>query len=177
MSASEMVVNTLLFPPYPFPLQLLQNEDNRMSTPLAIRRFRPSDLDRVERIEKASFGRDAYDRNLFAEFFHKCGDLFLVALCGSVVCGYVVTCIRGDRAELVSIAVAPKERGRGAATLLVDSTLRRLRRRRVGRLVLMVKVSNVAARAFYGKYAFEKVRLVRNYYEDGADGVLMALRL
>jgi ribosomal-protein-alanine N-acetyltransferase len=148
-----------------------------MSMPLTIRRFRMSDLDHVERIEQASFGRDAYDRNLFAEFFHKCGELFLVALRGPVVCGYMVTCIRGDRAELVSIAVAPKERGRGSATLLMDSTLRRLRRRRVARLVLMVKVTNASARAFYGKYAFEKVRLVRKYYEDGADGVMMALRL
>jgi ribosomal-protein-alanine acetyltransferase len=148
-----------------------------MSMPLTIRRFRLSDLDRVERIEKASFGQDAYDRNLFAEFLHKCGDLFLVALRGSVVCGYMVTCIRGERAELVSIAVAPKERGRGAATLLMDSTLRRLRRRKAARLVLMVKITNTAARAFYGKYAFEKVRLVRKYYEDGADGVMMALRL
>ena len=148
-----------------------------VSTPLTIRRFRLTDLDRVERIEEASFGEDAYDRNLFAEFFSRCGELFLVVLRGSVVCGYMVTCVRGDRAELVSIAVAPKERGRGAATLLMDSTLRRLRRRKIGRLVLMVKVSNTAARAFYGRYAFEKVRVVRKYYEDGADGLLMALRL
>jgi ribosomal-protein-alanine N-acetyltransferase len=148
-----------------------------MSMPLTIRRFRLADLDRVERIEKASFGRDAYDRNLFAGFYDKCGELFLVALRGSVVCGYMVTCIRGDRAELVSIAIEPKDRGRGAATLLMNSTLRRLRRRKVARLALMVKVTNAAARAFYGKYGFEKVRLVRKYYEDGADGVLMALRL
>jgi [ribosomal protein S18]-alanine N-acetyltransferase len=148
-----------------------------MSMPLTIRRFRPADLDRVEQIEKASFGDDAYDRNLFAEYFNRCGELFLVVLRGSVVCGYMIACIRGDRAELVSIAVAPKERGRGAATVLMDSALRRLRRRKVARFVLMVKVSNAAARAFYGKYSFERVRLVRKYYEDGADGVMMALGL
>jgi ribosomal protein S18 acetylase RimI-like enzyme len=38
----------------------------------------------------------------------------------------------------------------------------------------MVKVSNAPARAFYMKYGFHKTRLVRKYYEDGADGVLMA---
>jgi ribosomal-protein-alanine N-acetyltransferase len=148
-----------------------------MPAHLEVRKFRLSDLDRVERIENSSFGADAYDRNLFAEFFDKCGDLFLVALRGSVVCGYMVTCIRGERAEVISIAVAPRARGAGVASRLMESTLRRLRRRKVARLVLMVKVSNAAARAFYVKFGFDKVRLVRRYYEDGADGVLMALRL
>jgi [ribosomal protein S18]-alanine N-acetyltransferase len=41
----------------------------------------------------------------------------------------------------------------------------------------MVKASNVAARRFYGKYGFEKVRLARRYYEDGSDGIVMARRL
>jgi [ribosomal protein S18]-alanine N-acetyltransferase len=54
------------------------------------------------------------------------------------------------------------------------STLRRLRRRNAGRLVLMVKVTNAAARAFYEKYGFHKVRVVRGYYEDGTDGLLLA---
>jgi len=145
-----------------------------MSTPIEIRPCRLGDLDRILEIEKASFGQDAYDRNLFAEFFDKCRKLFLVAERRSQVCGYMITCIRGDRAEVVSIAVEPKYRGRGAASALMDSTLRRLRRRKAARLVLIVKVSNAPARAFYMKYGFQKTRLVRKYYEDGADGVLMA---
>jgi ribosomal-protein-alanine N-acetyltransferase len=134
-------------------------------------------MDRIQRIEHASFGNDAYDRNLFAEFFHKCGELFLAALRRGVVCGYVVSCVRGERAEIVSIAVAPSARGGGVASALMESTLRRLRRRGVNRIVLMVKVSNAPARAFYEKYGFEKVRLTRAYYEDGSDGVLMARKV
>jgi ribosomal-protein-alanine N-acetyltransferase len=148
-----------------------------MKRRIEIRKFRLADLDRVMRIEQSSFGEDAYDRNLFAEFHHTCGDLFLVAVRRSGVCGYIVTCTRGERGEVVSIAVDPASRGRGAASALMDSTLRRLRRRRVERLALMVKVSNEPARAFYGKYHFKKLRLARRYYEDGTDGVLMALKL
>ena len=148
-----------------------------MSKPIEIRLFRLADLDRILEIEQASFGRDAYDRNLFAEFFDKCRKLFLVAERKSKVCGYMITCLRGDRAEVVSIAVDPDFRGRGAASALMDSTLRRLRRRKAARLVLMVKVSNAPAREFYMKYGFQKTRLVRKYYEDGADGVLMARRV
>ena len=145
-----------------------------MSPSIHVRKIRLADLDRIQQIEDASFGKDAYERKLFAEFYHKCGDLFLVAERRSSICGYIVTCIRGDRAEIVSIAVDPPSRSKGAASALMASTLRRLRRRDVPRLVLMVKVTNAPARAFYETYGFRKVRIVRRYYADGSDGLLMA---
>jgi ribosomal protein S18 acetylase RimI-like enzyme len=64
-------------------------------------------------------------------------------------------------------------RTRGAASALMDSTLRRLRRRKVARLTLMVRLTNAAATKFYLKYGFTRVRLVSGYYEGGGDGVLM----
>jgi ribosomal-protein-alanine acetyltransferase len=142
-----------------------------------VRRLRMADLDRIMEIERASFGDEAYDRNLFAEFFRKCGELFLVVESGRKVSGYMVTCIRGEQAELVSVAVDPAARGRGAASALMESTLRRLRRRGTARIGLVVKATNHEARAFYERYGFEKVRKVPRYYEDGADGWRMAKRL
>jgi len=134
-------------------------------------------MDRILEIEQLSFGKDAYDRNLFAEFFRKCGNLFLVAERRRRIWGYIVTCIGGQRAELISIAVDPAERGKGAASALLDSTLRRLRRRGIPRLVLMVRLTNRAARSFYEKYGFRKLRTVRRYYEDSEDGLLMRKEL
>ena len=149
-----------------------------MTRAFSIRLLRLSDLDGVLQIEHASFTKDAYDRNLFAEFSHKCGDLFLVAARGRKLCGYMIACIGGraaaNRAELVSIALDPEIRGKGIASALMDSTLRRLRRRGVVRLLLMVKVTNQPAIAFYERYGFTRSRIVRRYYEDGADGWFMA---
>ena len=144
-----------------------------------------ADLDRIMEIERASFGRDAYDRNLFAEYTHKCGELFLVAERGRKVWGYALTClaarrrggVSGKQAELISVAVDPAARGTGAARALMDSTLPRLRWREVSRMGLMVKVTNARARAFYERYGFKKIRIVRAYYEDGQDGWLMAKHL
>jgi ribosomal-protein-alanine N-acetyltransferase len=146
-----------------------------------IRLMRQRDLDAILQVEHASFGKDAYDRKLFAEYSHTCGELFLVAEGAAKgaaersrrVCGYSLTCARADRAELVSIAVDPAARGKGIASTLLESTLRRLRRRKVARLSLMVRLTNVVARGFYEKYGFTKVRTVRGYYEDGGDGLLM----
>jgi len=144
-----------------------------MATGYTIRRFRASDMDCLMELERASFGADAYDRKLFAEFSHKCGGLFLVVERGRNLCGYIVTCKRGDRAELVSIAVARQEQRRGAATVLLKSTLRRLRWRRVRALALTVRVTNRKARAFYEKSGFERTRIVRDYYGRGSDGIRM----
>ncbi|HUB82301.1 MAG TPA: ribosomal protein S18-alanine N-acetyltransferase [Bryobacteraceae bacterium] len=140
----------------------------------SIRLCREADFDRILEIEHASFGKYAWDRNLFADFFHKCGELFLVAVKGRKVCGYSLTCTGGrpdsPRAEVASIAVDPWYRGQGVASLLMDSTLRRLRRRGISRVNLVVKVTNAPAIKFYESYGFERGRLLRAYYEDGADG-------
>ena len=144
-----------------------------MAARFLIRPLRARDLDRILEIEHASFGRDAYDRKLFADFSHKCGDLFLVAERTGKLWGYIVTCTRGDRAELVSVATHPEVRRKGVASRLLESTLRRLRRRGIRRFSLMVRTTNRRARAFYEKYGFEKERLVRSYYREGADAVRM----
>lgn len=152
-----------------------------MTRVFSIRRFRLSDLDRILQIEHESFGKDAYNRNLFAEFHHKCGELFLVAVRRGNICGYSIACVGGKtastRAELVSIAVDPKLRGKGIASALMVSTIRRLRRRGVTRLHLKVKVTNQVAIRFYEGYCFQKGRIVRGYYEDGADGRRMSKSL
>jgi ribosomal-protein-alanine acetyltransferase len=139
-----------------------------------IRRVKAGDLLRIVRIERASFGREAYDCKLFAYYLRKCGGLFLVAERSGKVCGYLLSCLRGPAAELVSIAVAPHFRGKGAASALLESALRRLARRGAARLHLVVRVDNRAARAFYEKYGFRCLRLVRSYYEDEGDGIAMS---
>ncbi|MBZ5576895.1 MAG: GNAT family N-acetyltransferase [Acidobacteriia bacterium] len=138
---------------------------------------RTSDLDRILALERASFGPEAYDRKLFAYYRERWPKLFLVAESRGKVCGYIMTSLRGaasgPRAELVSVAVDPARRQAGVASALLDSTLRRLRRRRVRRIHLVVRVTNRPARTFYEKYGFRRIRLIRGYYEDGGDGIAM----
>jgi ribosomal-protein-alanine N-acetyltransferase len=184
MLESEILVKRLnalamLFSRHGFPglSKYAKIKDNRMDNRFQVRPVRLRDLDRILEIEAASFGADAYDRNLFAEYTRKCGDLFLVSYWGSKVCAYSIAVLspRGteNRAELVSVAVDPEFLGKGAASALMDSTLRRLRRRGVTRLGLMVNVMNFRALGFYKKYGFRKLRRVAHYYEDGADGISM----
>src|SRR3954452_2879443 len=110
-----------------------------MSQRFSVRCARPTDLRRILAIERAGFGEWAWDRNTFAEYARVCGDLFLV-VCGERVIGYSIACISRRllvrRAELVSIAVDPASRGKGAADALLSATLRSLKRRGVSRIAL-----------------------------------------
>ena len=157
--------------------KLSRTKDNRMMGGFTVWKLRWKDMDRILEIERASFGADAYDRNLFADHLRRDGNLFLAAARGREVCGYLMASTRGERAELVSIAVDPAARGQGSASALMESALRRLRRRRIVRLTLMVKGSNREAQACYVKYGFAKVRRAPRYYEDGSDGWVMARTL
>ena len=142
-----------------------------------IRPFRMSDLDAVMAIERASFGDDAYDRNLFAELFDKCGRLFLVAAARRGIRAYIVTAtaVRREtpRAELISVAVGQAWRGQGIASSMIRSTLRRLRLRRVRRFTLAVRMSNQSAQALYAKFGFARLRRIEGYYDDGEDALVL----
>jgi ribosomal-protein-alanine N-acetyltransferase len=154
--------------------------------PLSLRRFRLADMEALLAIERVCFGRDAYDRNLFAEYLRVCEGLFLVVegsapdARGTVgmpmLVGYSIACIcraRSGLANLVSIAVAPEARGGGAASLLLSSTTRRLKLRGIERMTLVVRESNARAIRFYERHGFTRLRRSSRYYEDGEDGLLM----
>src|ERR1700678_2081184 len=133
-----------------------------MPTRYTIRRFQSADMDRVLEIERASFGKDAYDRKLFAEYQRKCGKLFLLAERERTIDGYSIACMcvrKGNlAASLESIAVAPRARGKGAASSLLKSTVRRLKLQGVGRITLMVRRSNSIALRLYERHGFAAVR-------------------
>jgi ribosomal-protein-alanine N-acetyltransferase len=151
-----------------------------MQKRFSVRPFRPNDMDKILVIERASFGPDAYDRNLFAEYARLGGTVFLVAASTRGAAGYSLACMSAKSAglaNLVSIAVHPKARGKGAASLLLTSTIRRLKLRGAERLTLMVRQSNAPALRFYERHGFTGLRRAPGYYEDGEDGLLMRRKL
>jgi [ribosomal protein S18]-alanine N-acetyltransferase len=144
---------------------------------LEIRPFQSRDLARILEIEQASFGSDAWDRGLFLEYFRSCPELFLVARHGRRIGGYIITCAGPKEAELVSIAVDPRDRLRGLGRAMLDATLAQLRSRRVGSWWLMVETSNDAAIRFYESYGFLRKRRTKRYYGAGRDAWRMKFKL
>ena len=139
--------------------------------------FRPRHLDRILQIERASFGREAWPRKLFLEYYDDCRELFFVAKFATRVAGYIIGCIEARDAEIASLAIHPDYRRRGLAAALIGRVLRELRVAGVGRVTLMVRVGNMAGGRLYRSFGFRRVRTVRRYYEDGGDGILMVRSL
>lgn len=131
-------------------------------------------MDRILRIERASFGAEAWPRRYFLELYAECRDFFVVAKVGGRIAGYAVACMEKRNAEIASLAVHPDYRRRGVAKRLMSHLLRALRAAGVRRVELMVRSGNTAGAQLYRSLGFRRVRLVKRYYEDGGDGFLMA---
>ena len=139
--------------------------------------FRLRHLDRILQIERASFGRDAWPRKLFREYYDDCRELFFVAKLATRIAGYIIGCVDKGDAEIASLAVDPGYRRQGLAGALIRRVLRELQAGGVRRVELMVRVNNTAGEQLYRSFGFRRVRTVRRYYEDGGDGILMVRSL
>jgi len=136
--------------------------------------FRLRQMPRILRIERASFGSEAWPRKYFLELYRDCRAFFVVAKVGGRIAGYAVACMAKRNAEIASLAVHPDYRRRGLAAALMRHTLRELGAAGVRRVELMVRIGNTGGAQLYRSLGFRRVRMVPRYYEDGGDGFLMA---
>jgi ribosomal-protein-alanine N-acetyltransferase len=144
----------------------------RMAARIDVRPFQRRDLDRVVDIERAAFGKDAWPAESFVEYWRESPELFLIARQNRRVSGYSIARTNWRGAELESIAVDPRYRGRGVAQALLAATIARLGTQT---LRLMVSTVNEPALRFYRQYGFVRTRLVKRYYGPGRDAWRMQL--
>ena len=144
---------------------------------LTVRRCRTADLDDVLEIERTSFGADAWPRALFIELLEESPQLFLLAVAGGHIGGYIAAVVRNGTGELVSIAVHPDYRCRGMAGALLRRVLSLLRSQGVEQCWLMVRPGNRVAIQFHKSAGFRLIRRVKDYYGARRDGLRMRLTL
>jgi ribosomal-protein-alanine N-acetyltransferase len=144
---------------------------------IEIRSAERRDINRILQIERACFGRDAWERDLFMEAFTNCPDLFYMAKIRGRIAGYSITCVEGGEAELISVAVFPCFQRRGVAQALIGATIAALMARGIQDLRLMVDVDNEPAIRLYKRLGFARIRTVPDYYRKGRSAWCMAVRL
>ena len=79
--------------------------------------------------------------------------------------GFVMVRVAEDEAEVLTVAVAPRQRGRGLGRRLMDAVLRRLYHDRVKSVFLEVDDGNAPALGLYRTLGFREVGRRKNYYE------------
>lgn len=85
-------------------------------------------------------------------------------LTGSKLAGFIMSRLVEDEAEILSVAVANRERGRGIAQNLLNLHLRRLAGMGARAVFLEVDEHNTAAIRLYDRAGFHEVSRRPNYY-------------
>jgi ribosomal-protein-alanine N-acetyltransferase len=144
---------------------------NKMNVSL-IRPMISTDLDAVLIIEKASFPapwrREHFEHEIAAPFSFP-----FVAERNDMIVGYVCLMSLFEEAQILDIAVAPEQRGRGVARELLEYAYSIARKKDAELLVLEVRASNVAAITLYERSGFIRTGQRAKYYEGKDDAVLM----
>lgn len=94
--------------------------------------------------------------------------------------GYAVLLPLPDEAELLTIGVAAAEQGKGLGRALLQDMFELARSRKLQRVLLEVRASNVAALALYRSVGFAEIGVRRGYYRNGnlsEDAIMMACDL
>jgi [ribosomal protein S18]-alanine N-acetyltransferase len=142
-----------------------------------IREMIERDLDAVAAIE-AECIKQPWSRKSFAESLTKDYSLFLVEESEGKICGYIGIYLTYEDAEITGIAVLPEKRRCGIGKKLLLSAAERIVERSTQRILLEVRESNEAARAFYLELGFHEIGIRRNFYDfPQENAVLMQLEL
>lgn len=99
--------------------------------------------------------------------------LWLVALDGQRVVGYVGSQSVMGEADMMNIAVRPEYRRQGIAEMLIGQLVSELKARQVHCLSLEVRASNFGAQALYEKLSFLQVGCRPNYYRNPKEDALI----
>ena len=126
----------------------------------------------VAQLEKECFHDPWSERSIASEVSNPLS-LWLVAVDGQQVAGYVGSQTVMDEADMMNIAVSPAYRRMGIAQELVERLVSALCQKGVHSLTLEVRASNEPAKALYGKLDFQQVGRRPNYYRNPKEDALI----
>jgi ribosomal-protein-alanine N-acetyltransferase len=136
----------------------------------------PRDAAAFAALHGASFRR-GWSEDEFERLLVDRGVLAHRAALGPRPVGFIVSRMVAGEAEILSVAVARAQQGRGLARRLLDLHLRRLAGLGVRTVFLEVDDDNVAARRLYARGAFREVGRREGYYPRSGTAAAAALVL
>ena len=102
----------------------------------------------------------------------------LVAEKSGKVIGNLLAYTAADEVEIARISVLKEERKQGSGKLLLDTLKQTGQEQKAEKILLDVRRSNAAARAFYEKYGFKEDGIRPDFYEEPSeDAILMSFEI
>lgn len=130
---------------------------------------RQADCDELAAIHAASFHRGWDAANFAAMLAEEAVVAHVVRRrVAAPVAGFVLSRVAADEAEVLTVAMDPRLRGRGFAGRLLGAHVPDLMRAGVRRLFLEVEAGNEPALKLYRRQGFEAVGRRKGYYRSAA---------
>ena len=139
---------------------------------MEIRLMTADHASQVAQLEKLCF-RDPWSENSVSSELNNPLSLWLVAVEGDKVAGYVGSQSVMGESDMMNVAVHPDFRRQGIGERLILDLIDQLNQRGNHSLTLEVRASNVSAIALYRKLGFEQVGLRKNYYRNPKEDALI----
>ena len=140
---------------------------------MEIIRMNESHVASVAAIEKECFGRDAWSEKSVTGELTNALALWLVAVEGDTVAGYVGSQTVCNETDMMNVAVTADFRRRGIGEKLVNALVEELKAMESHCLTLEVRASNTPAQAMYEKLGFVEIGRRPRYYQNPKEDALI----
>ncbi len=132
---------------------------------MTIERMAAAHVAQVAQLEKICFSDPWSEKSVSSELSNSLS-LWLVALDGETVAGYIGSQTVLDETDMMNVAVHPDFRRQGIAEALVTELVAQLKQMESHSLTLEVRASNAPAKALYEKLGFTLAGRRPNYYRN-----------
>lgn len=139
---------------------------------IEIKTMTEAHVPQIAEIETLCFSDPWSEKSVASELENRLS-LWLVALDGDTVAGYVGSQSVLDEADMMNVAVHPDYRRQGIGRDLVLALAEALQQKGIRGLMLEVRQSNVPAIALYEQLGFQQVGLRPNYYRNPKENALI----
>lgn len=126
----------------------------------------------IAQLEKICFSDPWSEKSVASELNNPLA-LWLTAVEGERVTGYIGSQTVMDETDMMNVAVHPDFRRRGIAEALVNELVARLKSRESRSLTLEVRASNLSAITLYEKLGFSQIGRRKNYYRNPREDALI----
>ena len=140
-----------------------------------------NDLDEIYKLERISFKKDSFSKDLILNliikntYFFKLFDNEI----SNVIIGFIIIIQdREDRVNLINLLIRKNNQKKNCGTYLLNYAIKKVKEmHNIKTIVLNVNSKNRAAIKLYQKFNFQIVQKIENYYRQKESAYLMILNI